>query len=284
MNISKELQLIIQFLNISVYDLSIELGIGRKTLYRWLNETNEVTERNVELVYNYAFKNRLKINQIKEMLFREEYVDSNNLVLFHGSRDFLKGEPDLKHSKENNDFGSGFYLGETYEQAATYISASLSKRVYAFQIDITDLKILHLSISNEWMLAIAYYRGWIDKYKESKTIKNIIKKIESADVIIAPIADNRMFDVISDFVNGYFTDIQSRHSLAATPLGQQYVVKSEKALSKLELIEELYVPNNEKEFYINRRLEIRELSLDKAKVARIQYKNKGKYIEELLNE
>lgn len=282
MNISKELKLIIEFLNISNSDLAKELGVDRQTIYRWLNGTTDVSAKNVELVYNYAFKNKIRINQIKEMLLKEENENNDHVVLFHGARDTLDGEPDLKHSKENNDFGAGFYLGEIFEQAATYISSSHSKNVYPFVLDTNNLKILNFSISNEWMIAIAYYRGWINQYKDSKVIKNIINKINNADIIIAPIADNRTFDIISDFVEGYYTDIQCRHSLAATNLGMQYVVKSQKGISNLKSLGEMFVSSNEKEYYINKRLEIRQLSLDKAKAARIKYKNNGKYIEEII--
>ena len=102
------------------------------------------------------------------------------------------------------------------------------------------------------------------------------------DIIIAPIADNRMFDIISEFVRGEITDLQCEHALAATNLGFQYVLKSENALKNISLIKPLYVCSREKEKLVNLRLEMSDLSQDKVRVARIEYRGKGQYIDELL--
>ena len=78
------------------------------------------------------------------------------------------------------------------------------------------------------MLVIAYYRGWLTQYKHNEIIDKIVKKVENVDVIIAPIADNRMFDLISKFVDGSVTNEQCEHALAATNLSNQYVIKTTK--------------------------------------------------------
>ena len=67
------------------------------------------------------------------------------------------------------------------------------------------------------------------------------------DVIIAPIADNRMFDIINEFVENEITDEQCRHALAATNLGYQYVLKTVKAVDSISYLQEMYVCNKEKE-------------------------------------
>lgn len=44
-------------------------------------------------------------------------------------------------------------------------------------------------------LAIAYFRGKLDKYKNHKLIESIVNKVKESDYIVAPIADNRMFRI-----------------------------------------------------------------------------------------
>ena len=188
----------------------------------------------------------------------------------------------MNYSKENNDFGKGFYLGENFEQASTYISNTLSKYVYSFSLDINELKVERFYVNTEWMLAIAYYRGWLTKYNKDEIIMNIIKKVEKADIIIAPIADNRMFDLISEFIDGTITNEQCEHALAVTNLGNQYVIKSKVALEKLKFIKLFFLSSKEKEMYKNKRLKNNNINLDKVKVARIEYRGKGQYIDELL--
>ena len=52
--------------------------------------------------------------------------------------------------------------------------------------------------------------------------------MQAADLIIAPIADNRMFTIMGQFANGDITDIEAQHALLTSRLGKQYVFKPPK--------------------------------------------------------
>ena len=62
----------------------------------------------------------------------------------------------------------------------------------------------------------------------------------------------------------------------------QYVFISEKSLKNLNIIERCFVSSIEKEDYKKEQTKLLKIGQDKSKVARIEYKNKGKYIGELL--
>ena len=68
----------------------------------------------------------------------------------------------------------------------------------------------------------------------------------------------------------------------AINLGNQYVIKSDKAVSKLKYINTLYVCKSEKEEFYNTRLDLHNITAGKVRMARIEYKGKGNYIEEIL--
>lgn len=283
MNISKEVTIIRELLSITQEELAKEIGVAYETINRWENDKNEIEMNNVNKLYNYAFKKKVYINNIYEQLYLEEYQAKERKVLFHGCKKSGIAFPlDLGYSKVNNDFGVGFYLGETYNQAASYIVNGNSPFVYVFHLDTNELNITHFAVNREWMIAIAYFRGWLDEYKNNNYVKKIIEKVNNSDVIIAPIADNRMFDIISEFVRGEITDLQCEHALAATNLGMQYVLKTTNSLERLEFIKVLYVSDLEKDKIIDQRLKMSNLSQDKVRVARIEYRSKGKYIDEVL--
>lgn len=283
MNISKEVTIIRELLSITQEELAKEIGVAYETINRWENDKNEIEMNNVNKLYNYAFKKKVYINNIYEQLYLEEYQAKERKVLFHGCKKSGIAFPlDLGYSKVNNDFGVGFYLGETYNQAASYIANGNSPFVYVFHLDTNELNITHFAVNREWMIAIAYFRGWLDEYKNTNYVKKIIAKVNNSDVIIAPIADNRMFDIISEFVRGEITDLQCEHALAATNLGMQYVLKTTNSLERLEFIKVLYVSDLEKDKIIDQRLKMSNLSQDKVRVARIEYRSKGKYIDEVL--
>ncbi len=189
---------------------------------------------------------------------------------------------DPANSKANNDFGVGFYLGETFEQAANYISALDRNFVYCFRLNRRSLKTYQFNVDADWMIAIAYFRGWLDDYRNHPLVQKLINGLSDYDVIIAPIADNRMFDIIGEFIGGEITDEQCKHALAATNLGFQYVLKTKKALSHAELLKEMFICQKEKAQCIEKRALLTDNGAQKVKVARIQYKNKGHYIEEIL--
>lgn len=113
-------------------------------------------------------------------------------------------------------------------------------------------------------------------------IKKLIENTKDCDYIIAPIVDNRMFQIINSFIDGEITDEQCKHCLAATNLGMQYIFKTQRALSQTKPLERCYISVNEKEYYKNIRLEESRLGDNKVKLARKQYRGKGKYIDEIL--
>ena len=282
MNISDDIIIIRELLNITQQELANYLNVSFELINRWENNISIPENKNINLIYSFAYDKKIYLNKIHEQMLKDEYNKDNHKVLFHGAKSIIKLPLDLDHSKTSNDFGLGFYLGENLEQASTYIAYSKSNLIYPFVLDTSDLSTIRYDVSLEWMLAIAYYRGWIDKYKDSKLIKDIRNKVDSTDIIIAPIADNKMFTLIDEFVSGYITDMQAKHALSATNLGNQYVIKNNKGLNKLEGLDMLFLCDREKEDYISARLESSKIEQDKVKVARIEYKNIGKYIEEIL--
>jgi len=282
MLVNKEIKIIRELLNLTQKKLAEELGVSVDSIIRWENGTVEIEERNLDLIYKLAHKNGIFFNKIYEQILFEECQKNNLLLLFHGSKKHITFPLDLLHSKEKNDFGIGFYLGDNFEQSAVYISNCLSNNIYAFSLNTNKLKIIKFSCDTEWMIAIAYYRGWLSKYENHQIVKAIIEKIENSDIVIAPIADNRMFDLISEFVDGFITNEQCEHALAATNLGYQYVVRTNNALKKLKFIKLFYLSNVEKTEFILKKDENNDISYNKVRLARIEYRNKGKYIEELL--
>ena len=117
------------------------------------------------------------------------------MKLYHGTNmDFDR--IDVTKSKAYKDFGQGFYTGESYEQAISFVSGFDNSSVYYLNFNDKNLKSKRYEVNQEWMMTIAYYRGTLDEYKNHPTIKALIEESRDCDYIIAPIADNRMFQII----------------------------------------------------------------------------------------
>lgn len=83
----------------------------------------------MENVYRFAFTKNIRINKLKEMLWRDA-LEKNEKLLFHGAKSEITGEIDIYRGRSNNDFGQGFYTGESYGQAISFVSGFEHSSVY----------------------------------------------------------------------------------------------------------------------------------------------------------
>lgn len=273
-DIRKDINLIIESEKIDTSELSSLCNISRTTLIE-IKNSNKTTKSVYEKFYSYVYRKKYRLNSVKEELLKEQH----QIVLFHGSKNGLS---DIYYngSRKNCDFGCGFYLGQTYNQVLSFVCENENSSVYSFSFDEKNLNIVKLNCDLEWMLVVCYYRGTISLYSNNKKIKDILNKIANADVIIAPIADNKMFYIMSQFTEGEINADVALHSLAASKLGYQYVLKTEKAINNLKPIEKYYLCKDEKEECSNE-LEKRSYEIDtKLKMAKREFKN-GLFIEEI---
>ena len=280
-NFSEDLRSIREILGLTQSELAKQIGVEQVTISR--NELGKTTPslKLLESLYAYAFDKKIRINKLKEMFWRDD-LDACAKLLFHGAKGEITGEIDIHHGRRNNDFGQGFYTGESYEQALSFVSGFDKSSVYYLSFNDENLKCKQYMVDQEWMMTIAYYRGTLDEYKDHPRVRALVNASRDCDYIIAPIADNRMFQIINSFIAGELTDEQCKHCLAATNLGMQYIFISQKAVSQIKLVERCYISNNEREYYKNIRLEASKLGDDKVKLAKRQYRGQGRYIDEIL--
>ena len=203
--------------------------------------------------------------------------------MFHGSRLGLDGEIDLTHSRSELDMGAGFYLGESFTQAASYVVGHSKSSLYlADGSELNKLKKYEYGVNLEWMLVVSYYRKRLAAYATSPVLQSYINNAKEQDVLIAPIADNNMYETMNQFARGDITDLQAISALSASSLGKQTVLKTEAACKKIKLIDRLYLCDNERKDIERERKKAAEIARDKSKLAIEKYRRQGNYIEEIL--
>ena len=279
-NLQYKIKLDLEFVMASeqknIDEIAKSTTISRTTIYEILR-LNNIALSVYEKFYSYIYNIGYRINSVKEDLLKETSLKK---VLFHGSKRGLENIS-IEGSRKNCDFGQGFYLGETYEQALSFVCENKQSSVYSFTCDLENLNVLEFNCSLEWMLAICYYRGTLGIFSDSTIVKEIIQKINDADVIIAPIADNRMFYIMTLFAGGEINANVALHSLSASKLGKQYIFKTQKALKQIAPIEKYYLCQEEKDDTI-KKLSMRTLEIEtKLKLSKREFRE-GLFIEELL--
>ena len=280
-SIANDIQTLCLILGLSESQLADAIGVHRSTISRLLSGDIKPSPALLESLYDFAYSNpyrRIYLNELKT----EFAIDGHQKILYHGSRKGIEGPLDLAHSRSSLDLGQGFYLGESYDQTATYVYTGNEASVYLFDASkLSSLKTLAFQVGLDWMLTVCLFRDRLKQYENHPILQGLRKNVEEADVVIAPIADNAMYEVMSMFAEGYITDIQAQHALSASNLGKQYALKSETALRCLTMVDRLYLAKGEKEELEKKREKAAVLAKDKIKIAIEKHRREGRYVEEI---
>lgn len=156
-NISEDMKIVRELLNITQEELADELNVEPLTIKRIENGITNTSKRTLDLFYDFIYKKKIYLNKIKEMFYKEELT--KEILLFHGAKSTIIGNIDINKGRKNNDFGQGFYCGESYEQSASFVENFENSSVYYFSLDVTGLRSLKYAVDRDWMLTIAYFRG-----------------------------------------------------------------------------------------------------------------------------
>ncbi|MCI7166315.1 MAG: DUF3990 domain-containing protein [Holdemanella sp.] len=167
---SEDLKSIREILGLSQSEFADKIGVEQVTVSRNELDDLDASANFLEGVYAFAFAQNIKMNRLKEMLYRDD-LTQNEKLLFHGAKSEIVGDIDIHKGRYNNDFGQGFYTGESYEQAISFVSGFEHSSVYYFCFDDSNLKCKRYKVDQEWMMTIAYYRGALDEYKNHPKIK-----------------------------------------------------------------------------------------------------------------
>lgn len=162
------------------------------------------------------------------------------MTLYHGSNIEIK-VPKIIQSKRLLDFGTGFYLTSDYEQAAKWAVRTINRRetgtptISVFNIadsELENLDILVFEAANkEWLRYISQNRS-----------NNLVR--DSYDIVIGPVANDQAIRTVNNYLKGYLTEDIAIQLLLPQNLKDQYVFKTEKALSVLKFEEVKLVWND----------------------------------------
>lgn len=100
--------------------------------------------------------------------------------------------PKIRHGKFTKDFGPGFYCTELKEQAVRWARRYETPIVTIYNFDLDkNLNILHFTeMTEEWLDFIVNCRNGIE---------------HDYDIVIGAMANDQVYNYISDFVNGILT-------------------------------------------------------------------------------
>ncbi len=175
-------------------------------------------------------------------------------ILFHGSENIIQ-TPVFGKGALTNDYGRGFYCTESIELAKEW-ACSKNTNGYAnqYEFDMKNMSVLNLndekySILN-WLAILTDNRTYWQKSSISEQAKkyladNFLIDICNYDVIIGYRADDSYFSFAQDFVANTISLRQLDKAMRLGKLGEQVVLKSEKAFESLRYLDSFVADKDE---------------------------------------
>lgn len=165
------------------------------------------------------------------------------ITLYHGSEQIIE-KPTFGVGKEHNDFGLAFYCTENLDLAKEWaVSSLVGGFANKYTLDTEYLNILNLNSSDytilNWIAVLVEHRLFSIKTPVARRAKqylidNFGINVNAYDVIIGYRADDSYFDYAESFLNNSISVEQLAKAMRLGKLGEQVVIKSKYAFSKLQ--------------------------------------------------
>ena len=209
------------------------------------------------------------------------------ITIYHGS-DKVVGQPTFGEGKKNNDFGLGFYCTVSEELAKEWAVSSLrdgfSNR---YTLDTEYLNVLNLNSSDytilNWIAVLVEHRLFSIKTPVAGRAKrylidNFSVNVNAFDLIIGYRADDSYFDYAETFLNNGISVEQLARAMRLGKLGEQIVIKSKFAFSKLKY-EEFDVAGKD-QYYVLRKS--RDDEANQLYLEMLEEESDGLYIQDIM--
>ena len=219
---------------------------------------------------------------------RRNMCTTNSRILYHGS-DKIILKPIYKGGKIYNDYGLGFYCTENADIGKEWAcTEGRDGFLNQYTLDMNGLKILDLTRDDyhflHWLTLLIIYRKFTyttpiarkgaEYLKENYTID-----LEEFDIIIGYRADDSYFSFAKAFLNNSISYQQLQTAMKLGKLGEQIVLKSEKAFQSIFYVDSQLVSHNI--YYVKRKA--RDDAARKAYLKEIEEMDmKGLYIRDII--
>ncbi len=152
------------------------------------------------------------------------------MKLYHGSN-IIVDKPLLLKGQRALDFGAGFYLTSSSEQAGRWAKTVTRRRGNGQPIvNVYELDLQHLAKLN--VLRFDTANGdWLDYVVENRRGHSFVCDY---DIVIGPVANDSTLPVIDDYMAGIYTKDEAVRRLLPQNLTDKYLFKSRESLSKLK--------------------------------------------------
>ena len=165
------------------------------------------------------------------------------ITIYHGS-DHIVEIPTFGMGRKNNDFGLGFYCTASIDLAKEWAVSSLNDGfANRYTLDTEYMNILNLNSPDytilNWIAVLVEHRLFTIKTPVARRARQYLIdhfsiNVNAFDIVTGYRADDSYFDFAEAFLNNAITVEQLSRAMMLGKLGEQIVLKSQHAFSKIQ--------------------------------------------------
>lgn len=177
----------------------------------------------------------------------------NDILLYHGSYAEVS-EIDMGKCKNGLDFGRGFYVTSSFEQARNYIPASVKKAIATKRIsegfDIAEGRVNIYRFKMEPNLLVHYFEDadldwlhFVAANRDNALFPKLIEKYKTTDIIGGKVADDNTARTLTFYTEGAWgqpgtaeVDELTLRTLLPNRLKDQFCFRTPDAIASLEFV------------------------------------------------
>ena len=209
------------------------------------------------------------------------------ITIYHGSEQIVE-VPTFGKGKKNNDFGLGFYCTESDALAKEWAVSSLRNGFSnRYSLDTEYLNVLNLNSPDytilNWIAVLVEHRLFSIKTPVARRakrylIENFGVNVSAFDLITGYRADDSYFDYAESFLNNGITVEQLARAMRLGKLGEQIVIKSKFAFSRLHY--EGFDIAEKEQYYVLRKA--RDDEANQLYLEMLEEESDGLYIQDIM--
>lgn len=154
------------------------------------------------------------------------------MILYHGSLEIVNN-PEIREPNRTLDYGKGFYLTSSYEQAEKWVKSKLKGSLTCGYVNVYEynpfleasLKVLDFPVASD---------EWVDFVMANRTNKDFA---HDYDIVKGPVANDNVYAAFAVYESGLFSKEQLIVELKTYKLVNQILLHTNKALPTITFVE-----------------------------------------------
>lgn len=151
------------------------------------------------------------------------------MLLYHGSN-VVVYEPKIIKSQRFLDFGAGFYMTSDFEQARKWAVRTAARR----EEGVATISVFEINDDYVDRVKVRTFarpdRDWLRYITVHRTGN---PPADDYDMVVGPVANDQAIRTVNNYLKGYFPEEVAIKLLLPQKLKDQYLFRTEKALSLL---------------------------------------------------